>query len=190
MNPLRLELTNFLAYRNPAPLDFTGIHVAVLTGENGAGKSSLLDAITWTLWGRARAKTDAELVHQGQSEMRVTFTFALRDQLYRVTRAKRAKGTGGLLTFEAANEKGKWYSISEATIPKTQDKIIRVLRLTYDTFVNSVYLMQGKADEFTGKKATERKQVLADILGLQQWEDYETRAKDRLKAMDLELAGL
>lgn len=194
MIPIRLELTNFLAYKNPAPLDFTGIHVAVLTGENGAGKSSLLDAITWTLWGRARAKTDAELVHQGQSEMRVAFTFALRDQLYRVTRAKRAKGGGGLLSFEAAaadaNQTGKWYSISEATIPKTQDKIIRVLRLTYDTFVNSVYLMQGKADEFTGKKATERKQVLADILGLQQWEEYEARAKDRLKTIDLELAGL
>lgn len=190
MIPLRLELTNFLAYRNPAPLDFTGIHVAVLTGENGAGKSSLLDALTWTLWGRARAKTDAELVHQGQSEMRVVFTFALRDQLYRVTRAKRAKGGGGVLTFEAADAQGKWYSISEATIPKTQDKIIRVLRLTYDTFVNSVYLMQGQADEFTGKKPTERKQVLADILGLQQWEAYEARAKDRLKAIDLELAGL
>ena len=34
MIPLRLELTNFLAYRHPAPLDFTGIHVAVLCGEN------------------------------------------------------------------------------------------------------------------------------------------------------------
>ncbi len=190
MIPIRLELTNFLAYRNPAPLDFTGIHVAVLTGENGAGKSSLLDAITWTLWGRARAKTDAELVHQGQSEMRVAFTFALRDQRYRVTRAKRAKGGGGLLTFEASDEKGKWYSIGEATIPKTQDKITRVLRLTYDTFVNSAYLMQGKADEFTGKKATERKQVLADILGLQQWDEYEDRAKDRLKHIEIEAVGL
>lgn len=190
MIPIRLELTNFLAYKNPAPLDFTGIHVAVLTGENGAGKSSLLDAITWTLWGRARAKTDAELVHQGQTEMRVAFTFALREQLYRVTRAKRAKGGGGLLTFEAADEKGKWYSIGEATIPKTQDKIIRVLRLTYDTFINSAYLMQGQADEFTGKKPTERKQVLADILGLQQWDEYEDRAKDRLKQIEIETAGL
>src|SRR5512136_3219368 len=94
MIPLRLEIVNFLAYRRPAPLDFTGIHVAVLTGENGAGKSSLLDALTWALWGRARAKTDTELVHQGQSEMRVEFTFALgagvHSQTYRVIRAKRA----------------------------------------------------------------------------------------------------
>ena len=71
MIPVRLEITNFLAYCNPAPLDFSGIHVAVLVGENGAGKSSLLDAMTWALWGRARAKTDSELVHQGAAEMRV-----------------------------------------------------------------------------------------------------------------------
>src|SRR5258708_17889286 len=90
MIPLRLELTNFLAYRQPAPLDFTGIHVAVLCGENGAGKSSLLDAMTWAIWGRSRAKTDTELVHQGQTEMRVEFTFALGEQVYKMVRAPRA----------------------------------------------------------------------------------------------------
>jgi len=191
MIPIRLELTNFLAYRNPAPLDFTGIHVAVLAGENGAGKSSLLDAITWALWGRARSKTDAELVHAGQAEMRVEFTFALQDQAYRVVRAKRVgRGAGGVLDFQAQNAQGKWVSIGEATIPKTQDKITRTLRLTYETFVNSAYLMQGKADEFTAKRPTERKQVLADILGLQEWERYEDRAKQKIKAMDDEMSRL
>jgi exonuclease SbcC len=191
MIPLRLELINFLAYRRPAPLDFTGIHVAVLCGENGAGKSSLLDAITWAIWGRARAKTDNELVHQGQSEMRVEFTFSLGDQSYRVIRAKRVgKSATGLLDFQMCQPTGEWVSIDEGTIPKTQDKIIRTLRLTYETFINSAYLMQGQADEFTGKRPTERKQVLADILGLQEWERYEDRAKDRLKAIDLRLAGI
>src|SRR6185295_11783131 len=98
MIPLRLEITNFLPYRQPAPLDFTGIHVAVLAGDNGAGKSSLLDAITWALWGRSRAKTDTELIHQGQTEMRVEFTFALGPQIYKVMRARKVgKGGGGLL---------------------------------------------------------------------------------------------
>ena len=191
MIPIRLELTNFLAYRNPAPLDFTGIHVAVLTGENGAGKSSLLDAMTWALWSRARAKTDNELVHQGQTEMRVEFTFALGDQIYRVIRARRVgRGAGSVLDFQIQNDAGKWASIAEATIPKTQEKIIRTLRLEYDTFVNSAYIMQGKADEFTGKRPTERKQVLADILGLQEWERYEERAKEKIKSIEKDIAGL
>ena len=191
MIPIRLELTNFLAYRNPAPLDFTGIHVAVLTGENGAGKSSLLDAITWALWSRARAKTDNELVHQGQTEMRVEFTFALGEQTYRVIRARRVgRGAGSVLDFQIQNEAGKWASIAEATIPKTQEKIVRTLRLEHDTFVNSAYIMQGKADEFTGKRPTERKQVLADILGLQEWERYEERAKEKIKGIEKDIAGL
>src|SRR6185436_1145982 len=191
MIPIRLDLTNFLPYKEPAPLDFTGIHVAVLAGENGAGKSSLLDAITWAVWGRARAKTDNELVHQGQTEMRVEFTFALGEQLYRIFRGKRiGKGASTVLDFQVLDADGRWNSIAEATIPKTQEKIVRLLRLTYETFINSAYLMQGKADEFTGKRPTERKQVLADILGLQEWELYEERAKEKIKNIDHRLTGL
>ena len=191
MIPVRLEITNFLAYCNPAPLDFSGIHVGVLVGENGAGKSSLLDAITWAVWGRSRARVDSELVHQGASEMKVVFTFALRDQQYRVLRAKKAgKSGGGVLDFQICDPGGQWMSIAEATIPKTQEKIIRTLRLTYETFCNSAYLVQGQADEFTGKRPNERKQVLADILGLQEWERYEERAKDKIRAIDGRLAGI
>lgn len=190
MIPLRLELKNFLAYRDPAPLDFTGLHVAVLTGENGAGKSSLLDAITWALWGKARAKRDEELVHQGQAEMRVEYTFALGADIYRVIRAKRVgRGAGSVLDLQA-QVAGKWNSLTEATIPKTQERLVRLLRLTYDTFVNSAYLMQGQADEFTGKKPAERKQVLADILGLQEWERYEERARAKGRAVEQQMAGL
>ncbi len=195
MIPLRLELVNFLAYRRPAPLDFTGIHVAVLTGENGAGKSSLLDAITWALWGRARAKTDTELVHQGETEMRVEFTFALgfgeAAQTYRVIRAKRmGKSAATVLDFQMQNSQGKWASIGDGTIPKTQARIIRTLKLEYDTFVNSAYLMQGKADEFTGRRPTERKQVLADILGLEAWETWEGLAKDKIGEINKAQAGI
>lgn len=190
MVPLRLELKNFLAYRNPAPVDFNGLHVGVLVGENGAGKSSLLDALTWVLWGRARAKRDEELVHQGQSEMRVELTFALGADVYRVIRARKiGRGAGSLLDLQARID-GRWSPLGEPTIPKTQAKIERLLRLTYETFINSAYLVQGQADAFTGKKPAERKQVLADILGLQAWETYEERAKQRVRAIDGQLAGI
>ncbi len=182
MIPRKLRLTNFLPYRN-AELDFSGIHVACLSGENGAGKSSLLDAMTWALWGRARSRRDDDLIHQGQDEMEVDFSFLLRDDLYRVIRKRRGGKRGiSLLEFQV-HENGRWRSLSESTIRATEEKIVRLLHLDYDTFVNSVFLRQGRADEFTVKTPAERKRVLGDILGLSVWEEYAERTKARLKAV-------
>ena len=64
MIPVILKLRNFMCYRDEVPpLYFDGFHVACLCGDNGNGKSALLDAITWALWGKTRAKSDDELIH-------------------------------------------------------------------------------------------------------------------------------
>ncbi|CAG0929490.1 Nuclease SbcCD subunit C [Thermoflexales bacterium] len=202
MIPLYLKLTNFMPYRN-AELNFSGIHIGCLTGDNGAGKSSILDAITWALWGRSRSKRDDELVHQGQTEMQVEFTFGLGSNVYRVIRGRKVgKRTGaGMLDFQILNPLpapspvttgagwggGSWRTIAEPQMNATQQKIIELLRLDYDTFINSAFLLQSRADEFTVKTATERKKVLADILGLDIWDDYETKAKARITACENEL---
>jgi exonuclease SbcC len=196
MIPLYLKLTNFMPYHS-AELNFGGIHLGCLTGDNGAGKSSILDAITWALWGRARARRDDELVHQGESEMQVEFTFALGSNAYRAIRGRKAgkKSGAGMLDFQIANlakisepaPGDEWRTIAEPSMNATQQKIIDLLRLDYDTFINSAFLLQGRADEFTVKTATERKQVLADILGLDLWETYEARAKEKIAAIERQL---
>lgn len=182
MIPVELELHNFLAYREPGPLSFQGIHVACLAGPNGAGKSSLLDAMTWALWGKARTNSADALMHQGEDEMQVTLTFEQGGQRYRVMRQRNASKRGSsLLEFQAWDpSRETWQGISEATIRETQGKIDSLLRLEYDTFVNSAFLIQGKADEFTTKTPGQRKQVLANILGLSVWETFEERAKKRI----------
>jgi exonuclease SbcC len=184
MIPTKLELYNFMPYHDPPPLDLSGIHVACLSGDNGAGKSALLDAITWSLWGRARSRRDDELIYQGETEMSVQFTFELDNNVYRVIRARRA-GTRsqGALDLQVLSPEGDFRTMAEATMRETQAKIIHLLRLDYDTFVNSAFLLQNRADEFTLKTPAQRKQVLADILGLSKWEGYEARAKERLKEL-------
>jgi len=193
--PQTLSLTNFMCYRQ-ATLDFGGIHVACLAGENGAGKSALLDAITWALWGKSRAKRDDELIRLGEDEMAVEFTFDLGDQTYRVLRQRKAGKRGStVLDFQireplsvlpTRGEGGRWRSIAESGVRATQAKIERILRLDYETFVNSAFLRQGRADEFTVKTPAERKRVLGDILGLDRWAVYEERAKERLRAIQAE----
>jgi exonuclease SbcC len=187
MIPVRLEIRNFLAYRSPDAVRFEGIHLACLTGPNGAGKSSLLDAVTWALWGRARGKRDDELVHIGQSDMHVQLDFEQEGIVYRVIRkrSKRQKGVGALDLFSQVDN--QWVTQSEPSIRDTQDKINRLLRLDYETFVHSAFLQQGKADAFTTKAPAQRKQILADILGLAQWEAYEELAKEQLRQITNEL---
>lgn len=183
MIPIELELRNFLAYREPGVLRFEGLHVACMAGPNGAGKSSVLDAITWALWGKARALSPDDLIHQGQSDMQVCLVFGQDGDRYRVIRqrkaGKRAASLLELQSWDAATD--GWRGLSEAGIRETQDKIERLIRLDYETFVNSAFLMQGRADEFTTKTPMQRKQVLANILGLHRWEVFEERAKLRIQ---------
>jgi exonuclease SbcC len=164
-----------------AEVDFTGIHVACLSGSNGAGKSALLDAITWALWGKARARRDDELITIGKKEMEVDFIFRLGTESYRVIRKRKTGKRGSSLLDFQLRDNGKWRSVAESSIRATQAKINHVLLLDYDTFVNSAFLRQGRADEFTIKTPAERKRVLGEILELAQWDTYEDRTKLHLK---------
>lgn len=186
MIPRKLALRNFMCYREDVPpLEFDGLGIACLSGENGAGKSALLDALTWALWGEARLKSDDDLIALGASEMEVDLVFALDGQDYRVIR-KRNKGKRSgqsWLDFQVRSN-GSWKPLTAATLRETQQVINGTLHMGYDTFANSAFLRQGRADEFTRKEPAKRKQVLAEILGLDVYEQLEANAKERAKNLD------
>ncbi len=195
MIPVKLAMRNFMPYRdNVPPLYFDGIHTACISGENGNGKSALIDAMTWALWDKTRAKSDDDLIHQGQTEMEVEFDFAVGGQAYRIIRKhskpKRRGGAGKtLLDFQIAAGDG-FRSISGDSIAQTQQKIISTLHMDYATFINSAFLRQGHADEFTNQPPTKRKEVLGNILGLAFYEELEERAKELAKELETEKSQL
>ncbi len=186
MIPVKLQLRNFMSYRgSDNTIDFSGIHLACLTGDNGMGKSTLLDAMTWALWGKARARRDDDLITHGESETEVQFEFELSSERYRVVRKRNSSGRGSsVLELQGRTGSGFFASLSEPTIRESQQRINNLLKLDYDTFVNSSFLLQGRADEFTTKKPAERKQILADILGLAEYDVYAERAKERSRAAE------
>jgi len=191
MIPLQLRVRNFMCYRdNVPPLDFDGIHLACLTGANGHGKSALLDAMTWALWGKARAKRDDELIHLGESEMEVEFSFDLGGTVYRVLRKRDSSKRGRTLVDLQVQHEGEFRSIAEAGVRATEAAIVRLLRMDYETFINSAFLLQGRADAFTTRTPAERKQVLGEILGLGLYDEYEQRAKEKSREKDREVARL
>lgn len=191
MIPVRLFLKNFMCYRdNVPPLNFENFRIACLCGDNGHGKSALLDAMTWALWGRSRAKTNDELVHLGQNEMSVEFDFDVPPYRYRLIRTYRTRsalkrpGQTNLEMLIASNGQHKPLTTG---VKETENKIIDLLKLDYDTFVNSAFLRQGKADEFTRKTPSERKEILANILNLSIYDRLADRAKENssLKSQEL-----
>ena len=193
MIPVSLRMRNFMPYKGDAPeLCFTPIHTACISGDNGAGKSSIIDAITWALWGKSRAKSDDDLIHQGENETEVEFDFSSGGQIYRVIRkharpkGKRASGQSSLDLFICSE--GTYLPLTAERISQTQEKIESILHMDYDTFTNSAYLRQGHADEFTRQPPAKRKEVLANILGLSVYDEYEDKARE--KAREAEQAKL
>ena len=183
MIPLKLSLSNFICYRENVPtLDFTGVHVACLCGGNGHGKSALLDGITWALWGKARAKTQDELISYGADECRVELDFSSRGQAYRVVRSHARGGR----RRRGSSELQLTLLDGEVPVPltgnrsrETQARIDQTIGMDYETFVNSALLVQGRADEFTNRTPAERKAVLGKILGLGAYDRLQSLAKDR-----------
>jgi len=205
MIPLQLKLSGFLSYRDPVEVDFTSFDLACISGHNGAGKSSLLDAITWALFGQARGKSDQVInLHSDVKAAEVSLTFSYEGNIYRVIRML-PRGKGTLLEFQIAEgenseqevenreqgvENGRWRPLTERTLRDTQARIAATLRLDYDTFVNASFFLQGKADQFTQQNASQRKQVLGSILGLEVWEDYRERTAERRKEIEKQIAGI
>ena len=178
MIPLKLTLKNFLCYRdNVPPLDLTGIHVACLCGPNGHGKSALLDSITWALWGRARGRSRDELLSFGQTDMQVDLEFLSRDIHYRVVRRHRLRGAGNL-ELQISGPSG-FHPITGNSMRQTQFTISRIIGMDYETFINSAFLIQGRADEFTNKTPAERKDVLGKIIGLDRYNELQDRSRTR-----------
>jgi DNA repair protein SbcC/Rad50 len=187
MIPVKLTLKNFLSYRD-STLDFRGLHTACICGSNGAGKSSLLEAITWAVWGESRAAAEDDVIHTGSKDVRVDFAFQANGQIYRVIRTRNRGGSGGL-EFQVETPSG-FKALTGKGIRATQDLILEHIKLDYDTFINSAYLRQGRADEFMLKRPAERKEILAELLKLNQYDRLEERAKElsrQLKARGEEI---
>jgi DNA repair protein SbcC/Rad50 len=193
MIPLRLTLRNFLSYRE-ATLDFRGLHTACICGANGAGKSSLLEAIAWALWGDSRATSEDDVIHLGETEAQVEFIFQIHQQIYRVIRT-RCRRQGMAIEFQIALDPDsqpdqlpkQFRPLTEKGLRATQQLILDRIKLDHETFVNSAYLRQGRADEFMLKRPSDRKQILSDLLKLQQYEELAEQAKEQARHFKIEV---
>jgi exonuclease SbcC len=168
VRPLKLELKGFTAFRDQAAIDFTELEVFAIAGQTGSGKSSLLDAMTYALYGRVERVGDrvSQLISQGQPRMAVTLEFEVGMDRYRVTRSTPAKGATKIQLERL--EGGGWRQAGEGSdrVKGADAMIARAIGLTYDGFTRSVLLPQGRFAEFLVGDASKRRDILTELLGL------------------------
>ncbi|MFW6075009.1 MAG: SbcC/MukB-like Walker B domain-containing protein, partial [Chloroflexota bacterium] len=130
--------------------------------------------------GQSRARSDRDLITLQESEMEDTFEFQVGEQQYRVFR--RRSGAAQRLTLEFHSRRldgDEWHAITGDNVTDTERRIKTAIRMDYDTFINSAFLLQGRADTFTQKTPGERKRILGEILGLSEYDELTTLARER-----------
>ena len=177
MRALRLELRGFTSFRETTILDFEGRRLFVVTGPTGAGKSSLLDAMTWALYGQVPrvGRETRQLITHGARTMAVQFDFSVRGQRYRVSR--QAPGSLGA-RLERLRGDDVWEPLEDRARSVTQH-VEELIGLDFTTFTKTVLLPQGAFDDFLRGEVRDRRAILTGLLGLERYEEAGRAARTR-----------
>ncbi|MFN2587806.1 MAG: AAA family ATPase [Actinomycetota bacterium] len=183
MRPLRMTVKGFTSFRDPQEIDFTDLDLFALWGPTGSGKSSLLDALTYALYGKVeRVGTEAsQLVSQGQPRLAVTLDFAVGDTAYRIARSTTRSGNGTVRLEVADGDGWASYGPGADSIRQVNKIVPGLVGLDYDAFNRSVVLPQGRFAEFLKGEAAKRRAILTELLGLELFKTMAQRANERAR---------
>ena len=173
MRPVSLQLKGFTAFRDEQTIDFADLDLFAIWGPTGSGKSSILDAITYALFGKIariegiQEETNTSLISQGQPRMAVSFEFKVGDENFKVSRDTRRQGAT-TVRLEVL-EGDEWHSHGEGadSVRQVNKRIPEIIGLNYDAFTRSVILPQGKFAELLVGDGTKRRKILTELLGLE-----------------------
>jgi len=190
VNLQSITLKNFKSYGpEPQTVDLTNVDAVGIGGGNGSGKSSLIEALTFALYGKATATEirelgDDALINDRANEAYVSVTYEKGGNLYTVERAFRRRGAG------KARLSSSILLQPIADVKAVNAKVESLLGMSYETFVSSTIVRQDEMDRLTAKRPAERKEILANIFGLQAYEAMREKAHEKAWMIKNEIAGL
>lgn len=193
MIPQRLYIEGFYSYLSGQEIDFTRLVSARLFGifgATGSGKSSILEAITFALYGECerldKRNRSYNMMNLGAKKMYLEFDFLHDDSLYRFSasaqrNSKQYEKIPSITRLAYKFQHGNW-----TPIPETNAATI--LGLSYDNFRRTIIIPQGKFQEFIGIGTSERTQMLSDLFGLSKYDLFD-RAVATLNGCKTEIAA-
>ncbi len=186
MRPLLLEVEGFSVYRKKQIIDFSNLNFFVIQGKTGAGKTSIVDAITYALFGKvpryhgSQKQINTKVLSKGETNLKVIFEFIVKGKKYRIERFFSLKPKAR--TMVRVYEEDRRLDI------KTKDKefelfIEKILGMSYDIFTKVILLPQGEFDKFLKPpKTSDRREILLKLLGID-FESIQKKASEQYKEL-------
>lgn len=166
----RIAIKNFKSHRDTKIEFNTGI--SIIMGDNGAGKSSILEAVSFALFKQHSGKKIEQLIRidrqnpSGQNKMSVELEFTSNGRTYRVLR-ERGKSTSKAKIEIKEGERYQQLSMGDKQVT---DDVQALLEMDGDLFLNAVYVRQGEIANLVNKTPSEKKQVIGKLLGIESLE--------------------
>ena len=192
MIPIKITLSGFMSYREPQTLDFSDDPLWVLMGKNASGKSSIFDAIIFSLFDEKRIDgvTQEDLVNHLSDRAEIIFDFNVGSTHYRVKRTINKNG-GSTRQAWVVSEGPNGAEIVNRVLDTHKEANFKQwvendLGLNFQVFTTSVLLRQGQADAFLNAPPKDRYTVLEKLIDLSKYRDLADRAVTRKRECESE----
>jgi exonuclease SbcC len=193
MRPRELTIRGFRSYRDEATFDLRDRHLVGIVGPIGAGKSTILDAIAFALFGKTpRVQRETRsLINQLADAAHVQLVFEVDGATWRVTRVLKRKGQGQvqLVRLEADDPDAAHVEIVLQERP-VRDRIEQLLGMDFDTFGRSVLLAQNRFAEFLLAADTPRNAVLKGVFGYERFDAALVATRERVARVEATVEAL
>ncbi len=179
MRPIRLDFKGLRSYRSATSIDFADLDLFAIIGDTGAGKSTVIEALSLALYGRKTwtgGSNLEELIADGENTMAIELTFHAEANDWTVTRSRHRNSSAPINKLEC-RATGEKVDGNRAV----NERIEELLGLDHSQFVRAVVLPQGRFDELLQATRTDRNKILRSIFGLddlRRVRDDATRRRD------------